>query len=152
MNPQIIKDRLAEIQENVRILKKLQKRKKEKFCATPELYKLAERCLQLAIECVIDVTNYLISQHGWTRPLYHAEGLFILAQHRVFPVSFARKIAGMVDFRNILVHRYLQIDRGIVYDNIRELSDFDEFEKYLLKYLARQEKASKKPSNRNKST
>jgi len=144
MNSQIIKDRLAEIQENVRILKKLQKRKKEKFCATPELYKLAERCLQLAIECVIDITNYLISQHGWTRPLYHAEGLFILAQHRVFPVSFARKIAGMVDFRNILVHRYLQIDRGIVYDNLRELNDFDEFESYLLKYLARQEKVGKK--------
>jgi len=58
----------------------------------------------------------------------------------------------MVDFRNILVHRYLQIERGIVYDNLHELSDFDEFEKYLLKYLARQEKAGKKPSNRNKST
>lgn len=150
MNPQIIKERLTEIQENVRILKKLQKRKREKFCATPELYKLAERCFQLAIECMIDITNYLISQHGWTRPLYHAEGLLILAQHRVFPVGFARKIAGMIDFRNILVHRYLQIDRGIVYDNLRELNDFEAFEKYLLKYLVRQEKIGKKAQAQSK--
>jgi uncharacterized protein YutE (UPF0331/DUF86 family) len=82
---------------------------------------------------VIDITNDLIPQHDWTRLIYHAEGLFILAQHRVFPVGFARKIAGMIDFRNTLGRRYLQIDRGIVYDNRRESKDFDEFEKYLLK-------------------
>jgi len=147
MNPQIIKDRLSEIQENVRILKKLRKRKKVEFCSTPELYKLAERCFQLAIECVIDIANYLIAQNSWPRPLYHAEGLLILAQHRIFPVKFARKIAGMVDFRNILVHRYLQINHEIVYKNLSELDDFQEFEMHLLKYLARHEKANK---NRDK--
>jgi uncharacterized protein YutE (UPF0331/DUF86 family) len=113
MNIQIIKDRLAEIRENTQILQKLRRRKKDEFCSTPELYKLAERCFQVAIECVIDIANYLIAQKNWTRPLYHAEALLTLAQHRVIPKRFVRRISGMVSFRNILVHRYLGIDRGL---------------------------------------
>lgn len=150
MNIQIIKDRLAEIRENTQILQKLRRRKKDEFCSTPELYKLAERCFQVAIECVIDIANYLISQNNWTRPLYHAEALHTLAQHRVIPKRFVRKISGMVGFRNILVHRYLGIDRELVYRNLRELNDFREFERHILQYLSRYEKARTKSPRRAK--
>jgi len=108
------------------------------------VYKLAERCFQVAIECVIDIANYLIAQNNWTRPLYHAEALLVLAQHRIFPMKFARRITGMINFRNILVHGYLRIDRAIVYENLKELHDFAEFEKYLLGYLSRHEKTRSK--------
>jgi uncharacterized protein YutE (UPF0331/DUF86 family) len=99
---------------------------------------------------VIDIANYLIAQNNWTRPLHHAEALHTLAQHRVIPKRFVRRISGMVSFRNILVHRYLGIDRELVYRNLRELKDFQEFERYILHYLSRYEKKRTKPPRRAK--
>jgi uncharacterized protein YutE (UPF0331/DUF86 family) len=53
---------------------------------------LAERCFQVAIECVIDIANYLIAQNNWKRPVFHADALFVLSQHRIFPKKFAKEI------------------------------------------------------------
>ncbi|MFQ5864025.1 MAG: HepT-like ribonuclease domain-containing protein [bacterium] len=44
-------------------------------------------------------------------------------------------MVGLVNFRNILVHAYLEIDRQIVYENLKHLDDFRQFMKYLTRYL-----------------
>lgn len=91
-------------------------------------------------ECVIDIANYLIAQNNVEATGFSRRCFVCPLTASNLSEKFAKKIVGMINFRNILVHGYLRIDREIVYENLRELEDFAEFEKYLLDYIARHEK------------
>ncbi|MBL7075024.1 DUF86 domain-containing protein [candidate division KSB1 bacterium] len=108
---------------------------KEEFCREPKTYKLAERCLQLCIECLIDICHYLISQSDWQKPVNNTEAILRLGEHGVIPMDFAERISGMVNFRNILIHAYLKIDENIVYEHLTTIEDFRVFQKHILEYL-----------------
>jgi len=141
INQKVITTRLAEISENLAILEEMKAVPLEKFIKQPKTYKLAERCFQLGIECVIDIAHYLLSQKGWEHPAGSTEAILQMARHRVFPLAFARSIAGMVNFRDILLHAYLKIDRRIVYEYLQRLEDLRTFQKHIMKFL--QKKAAK---------
>ncbi len=53
----------------------------------------------------------------------------------VLPSEFARKLAPIAGFRNILVHEYLGIDRNEVYSNLKKTSDLVKFAEYIRKWL-----------------
>jgi len=88
INANVIKSRLQEIHENTQILEELKIFSIEEFSQDPKKYKLAERCLQLSIECILDICHYLISQNNWERPIDNTDALFRLAQHKVRPEKF----------------------------------------------------------------
>jgi len=98
-------------------------------------YLLAERCLQLAIECLTDICFYVAGKNGWGKPNDSADGILLMGQKGVLDVEFAERIVGMANFRNILVHAYMNINRDIVYDHMQEIGDFYEFERQILQYL-----------------
>ncbi len=135
LNDRVIRDRLAEIDENVAILEELSGLSESEFCSDPKVYKLAERCFQLAIECILGIAHYLIAQNDWPRPQSNSEALIILAEQGVIPKDFATKIAPMINFRNILVHAYLGIDHHMVYQHLCRIGDFRTFQRHLLRYL-----------------
>lgn len=134
MNKEIILDRFKELEDNLAILEKLSRIKEGEFVGTPEKYKLAERCLQLAIECVLDVTHYILAQKNLPRA-EGGEAIIALGEHRIIPIEFAQKIKPMAGFRNILVHEYLKIDRNKVYEYTGKIEDFRKFERYILEFL-----------------
>jgi uncharacterized protein YutE (UPF0331/DUF86 family) len=89
---------------------------------------IVERKLQLAIQVCMDVANYLIGQLGIAAPEVPENVFQALGRESIIDKELAAHMAGMVRFRNILVHDYLEIDASIVYRNLsQELSDFDEF-------------------------
>ncbi|MCK4268157.1 MAG: DUF86 domain-containing protein [Actinomycetia bacterium] len=134
MNKEIIIDRLKEIDDNLAILEKLAKHSREKFIAQPEIYKLAERCLQLAVDSVLDISHYILAQQNWPRA-EGKEAIRSLGQYRVIPAEFAEQFSHVAGFRNILVHEYLKIDRNKVFDFLHNLQDFREFSRYVLGFL-----------------
>jgi uncharacterized protein YutE (UPF0331/DUF86 family) len=87
-----------------------------------------ERLLQIAVECMIDVCQLLVS--GWRLGLPAAEeDLFdkLEAAGHFTPETFntLRKMRGC---RNILVHEYGRVSDQIVFDTISSsLGDFDHF-------------------------
>ncbi|MEW6189856.1 MAG: DUF86 domain-containing protein [Actinomycetota bacterium] len=138
MNKEIILDRFKELEDNLAILEKLSKIEKEKFISSPETYKLAERCLQLSIECVLDVTHYILAQKNLPRA-EGGEAIIALGEHRIIPMEFTKEIRPMAGFRNILVHEYLKIDRKRVYEYTGKIEDFRKFERYILEFLEKTE-------------
>jgi len=135
INAQVIQDRLQEMDENLGLLAELKDIDQHKFRSEPKIYKLAERCLELSIECLLDICHYIIANNNWTRPRDNAEAIITLGEKEVIPLKFAKSIVGMANLRNILVHGYLKIDRTLLYENIQKLDDFREFQKYILAYL-----------------
>lgn len=132
----LIRELLSEMERNVQLLEELRALTREQFTAEPRHYLLAERCFQLAIQCVIDIGYYLAAQKSWQRPEDSRESLLTLGRQGVLPADFAQKIQGMANFRNVLVHAYLGINRELVYEYLSRLDDFRAFARHIEVYLA----------------
>lgn len=138
MSPEqaIVENLLAVMDENVTLLEPLKAVSREEFTANPRDYLFAERCFQLAIQCLVDVAFRLAADEGWPKPEDGAAALQLLGEKGVLPPDFVKKIGGIVAFRNILVHAYLHINRGIVHAKLAEIGDLREYQRHILAYLS----------------
>ncbi|MBT9584241.1 DUF86 domain-containing protein [bacterium] len=130
------RDLLEELEKNLRLLEDLKTLDCEEFLANPRHYLLAERCFQLAIQCVLDMGYTLASLRQWQRPGDGRDAIRLMGRQGVIPTDFAERIAPMANFRNILVHAYLGINRELVYRYLSQTDDFRAFIGYLETYLA----------------
>ena len=112
---ELVAAKLERLREYLKTLKAIQKYDVEQFKADVFVHATAERYLQLAIECLLDVGNHVISDRGLRKPDTYAEVFGILAENRVIPRKLYEEIEGMTAFRNILVHDYLRLDLDRVY-------------------------------------
>lgn len=135
INPDIIKERLQEIDENLKILAELKKLSKEKFKSDPKIFKLAERCLEVSIQALLDIAHHIIAANNMMRPRDNKDVLGIIAAQKIIPRDFAKRIEPMVGLRNILIHEYLKIDPERIYNHLQYLQDFRAFQKHILTYL-----------------
>ncbi len=134
-NPSIIKERLQEIDENLKILSKLKQLSKEKFTANPEIFKLAERCLEINIQALLDICHHIIAANNLIRPRDNKDVFEIIAAQKIIPRNFAKRIEPMVGLRNILVHEYIKINPKQIYQHLKRLEDFRTFQKHIIAFL-----------------
>jgi uncharacterized protein YutE (UPF0331/DUF86 family) len=92
---------------------------RDKFDAELSTQWMIEHGLQLAIECVLDVGNHLIAGEHLGTPQSYREIIELLGQRGILPPEFVSAVRGMPGFRNILVHDYLAVDPGIVWDMLQ---------------------------------
>jgi len=95
-----------------------------------------ERNLHLAIESALDIGEVIISAEDFEKPEDYRSVILILGKYKVIPRDFAERFAEAAKFRNILVHMYAEVDVELVYEILQNnLGDFDEFAKYIARYL-----------------
>ena len=131
-----IKERLLEIEANVRLLAELQSTPVEVFVGDPKTYKLAERCFQVAIECMIEVADHLIAERGWLRPETGREALLTLGREGVLPQEYTRRLVPMASLRKLILQGYPSLDRRVLHSHLSRLEDFTEFIGHIDAYLA----------------
>jgi len=84
----------------------------------------------------MDITNYIIARKNLHVPNEEENIFQVLAQNGIIEDSLAERMKGMVNFRNILVHEYMEIDNEIVHQHLNEnLKDFDSFARSIVDYL-----------------
>jgi uncharacterized protein YutE (UPF0331/DUF86 family) len=99
-----------------------------------------ERYLEVSLECCIDIGEMIISSLGLRKPETYKEVIGILGEEGILPEGFAGRFAEAAKFRNILVHMYAEVDVETVYKVLQNnLRDFDEFAKYIARYLEKVE-------------
>ena len=79
------------------------------------------------IEGCIDAAQHVCAAQGYGPPDDNASAVRILGQHGVLPSDLASEVAAAVGFRNLLVHRYAQIDDERVVDNLARLADIEAY-------------------------
>jgi len=100
----------------------------EKYGSDARSKAFVERYLNLAIEEVIDIANHLVSFHKWREPEGFRDLFTILYEKGVIPKKHLAAFQNMASFRNMLVHRYEQIDDELVFGIFRKkLHDFHIF-------------------------
>ncbi len=128
--------KLERLDEYLQHLKEIQKVNKKSFLQDYHFYGLAERYLQLTIEVLLDIGKLIILSQGFRRPENNQEIFEILREKKILSVAFTRRLDGISGFRNILVHDYEKIDRGLVYENLtKRLKDFMDFKKAIVIFL-----------------
>lgn len=135
VNPEIINERLKEIEENLVLLEELKSMALDKFLRDPKIFKLAERCLETSIQSILDICHHIIADNAWPRPKDNQEAIEILGRHEIIPADFAKTILPMAGLRNILVHEYTRIDPAIIYRHCQNIDDFRVFQKHIVKFL-----------------
>ena len=79
--------------------------------------------LQRAAELCIDMANHLIRKRKLGLPQDSRDSFTLLEQEGLIDAELARKLKGMVGFRNILVHEYRKLDLDIMVDVIENRVD-----------------------------
>jgi uncharacterized protein YutE (UPF0331/DUF86 family) len=97
-----------------------------------------ERYMQLAIEIVVEIGEMIIAGEGFEKPETYREVIDILGKKGVLEPGFAKKFAPAAGFRNILVHRYEEVDMEELYEHLqKDVQDFDIFARQISAYLSR---------------
>jgi len=122
-----IERRLDELSERLARLEPLKSKPRIEFDRDPYLRDIAERNLEIAIQCCIDICHRIISLENARKPADYYEAILLIGELGIIPPDFARKIAPMAGFRNILVHEYLVLDWDEVYRNLQHLTDLVQF-------------------------
>ena len=124
----VVFQRLAALRLNARRLASALAEGRERFVSDENLYLKAERCLQLAIQAMLDIGTHIIADQGLDRPAGYEDVVPELGRAGILPAELVERLAGSAGLRNILVHDYLAVDHGRMFDDLATgLVDFEEF-------------------------
>lgn len=136
LSPEVIRRRLQKVDEYLTILDGLRRYELSEFLANPERYGSAERFFQLAIEALLDVGSHVIAELELGTIETYGDIPRILAENEYVDPELAERWTRMIGFRNILVHEYLDVDRGIVYEVLQhQLGDLRALKQALSQFL-----------------
>jgi uncharacterized protein YutE (UPF0331/DUF86 family) len=128
MRTEIIRKKIAEIQESLETLRDNLPESLEEFgslgLVKDGMYKRVEFC----IEDVFDICAIINADLKLGIPRSDDDILEILVKKGIFDDEMKKRLKGMKGFRNIIVHRYAGIDDRLSYEFLSEkLVDFEEF-------------------------
>jgi len=132
----VIEGKFDIIKRNLEFLNEIKTLSLEQFLKSYRDIQAAKYSLLEIIEACIDIANYIISVKGFRRAEEYSEMFKVLEEEGMLGKKLANKLEDMARFRNLLVHRYGEIDNKRVLEIIRHnLKDIKEFEKEIEKFI-----------------
>jgi len=132
-----IHSKLEDLRKYANLLKGYREKGKDQLGSDLTLRGAVERYLHVAIECVLEIGEMMISKEGWRKPETYREVIETLGEKDVLPSKFAESFSRVAGLRNILVHRYADVDLDELYHHLQEdIEDFDEFARHVAQYLS----------------
>ncbi len=108
----------------------------EEVKSSPILTRVLERSYQLIVEAMIYIARHIVSVMGWGPCFSASEYIDKLSQHGAIPRELAENITKRIKLRNIIVHRYLEVDYDMLYRDTYKLIELArEFEKHIVEFL-----------------
>lgn len=126
---------MDELNERLSRLEPLRNKAREDFDEDAYLRDIVERNLEIAAQCCIDIGNRIISLEKAQKPRDYHETIIRMGELGVLPPDFARSLAPIAGFRNILVHEYLSVDWDEVYRQLQHLDELTRFAESIGRWL-----------------
>ncbi len=130
-----IERRLDELSERLARLEALRNRPRQDFDQDPFLRDIVERNLEISAQCCIDIGHRIIALENARKPADYFEAFLILGEAGILSMDFAKNIAPIAGFRNVLVHEYLKLDWELVFENLQKMDELAEFYGVIRKWL-----------------
>jgi uncharacterized protein YutE (UPF0331/DUF86 family) len=130
-----IERRLDELSERLARLEPLSELPRSQFDQDPYLRDIVERNLEVAAQCCIDIAHRIIALEGAQKPQDYREAILRMGEVGVVPPAFARSLAPLAGFRNVLVHEYVRLDWEIVYERLGSLEELARFARHVREWM-----------------
>ena len=90
------------------------------------------------VEACIDIANHIIAAKRFERAEEYARMFMVLAKNKIIPEELAEKLADMARFRNLLVHRYGELETERLVEIVKEdLNDIVEFVNKMKEFIGK---------------
>lgn len=109
-DPDVVDAKAASVERAFEVLDEIEAEGSEAFGEDLRTFFAAQRALQEAAEAALDVAGHLIAANGYRNAEDYADLFAVLAEEDVVAGDLAERLASMARFRNVLVHRYAEID------------------------------------------
>jgi len=133
-----IERRLDELNERLARLHPLQNKNRSEFDQDPYLRDIVERNLEVSIQCCLDICHRIIALEKARAPVDYYESILLMGELGVLPPDFARTLAPVAGFRNVLIHEYVHLDWDRVYHHLENLVDLERFSEAIRLWLGGQ--------------
>ena len=131
----VVRRHLAALRSALPILRRHAGVSPQALNADPERRWSVERGLQLCAQNALDIATHLVSTLGLDTSDY-ASAIDRLVEAEVLPAEFGARFRAVAGLRDILVHRYLDVDLEIVADAVnRHLEDFEVFARHVAHWI-----------------
>ena len=129
LNAEVVKTRIAYIEDSVRSLERFKGVSFEEFSGNRDNFRIAFYDLHRALEAVMDIGSHILSRIPGARPTSYKDISKILGRHGIIPQDFAsNQLMKMAGYRNRMVHFYSEISEMELHQIIQEeLQDFNVF-------------------------
>lgn len=132
----LIQAKIDIIEQNLEVLGTMRKMSLQDFENSYRDVLASKHALQESIEACLDIANYIISVFGYRRPEDYKDMFRVLMENHIIKKEFFEKLEKMAKFRNLLVHRYEDIETRKLYQILKkDLGDIRRFVKIILKFL-----------------
>jgi uncharacterized protein YutE (UPF0331/DUF86 family) len=128
LNIELIRHRAREIRENLNKIRVYVAQTDDEFFADERNLYTIMHLLLICIEAVGSICNHLLAKTAYKAPASYSECFEGLRELNILDESLQDNLIQMARFRNILVHRYWQVDSDQVLRYARKnLADFENY-------------------------
>ncbi len=135
VDAEIVDRRLREIGRRLGALRDVRSQGERPFLADPALQAPAERHLQLALQCAIDIALHILAADTDRTPEDYGTAFRELAAVGVLEEELADRLRLAAGLRNVLVHAYLDVDPARIWRHLDRLGDLEDFAHAVDSYL-----------------
>lgn len=129
---------LDELDSYMGEIKEIIPKKSAGYAGSAKTRRACERLLQISIESVINVCGILVKEMKLGTPSDEDDIFQKLMKEKIISARMLDTLKSMKGFRNILVHRYGDVDDALVFDFLKSnMADFSDFKKQVLTFLRR---------------
>ena len=127
-NINVIKKRMNQLATSLKKVERYKSISLEEFLKNDIIQDVVEYNLFIAINMMIDLATNIVVYNNIGNPETLGEAFAILYKEGYISKADSEKYRKMVGLRNILSHEYVNIDKNIIYDVIRNnLTDIKKF-------------------------
>ena len=115
--------RYSRFRKAVDFLKQLLSMDPDKIIEDYTLVSSLERNIQVVVEFIIDLSNYILSETTHEIPDTYKEIISRVSRVCSIEDSLTKEVKGIVGLRNIIVHLYADIDYDLVLSELKGIVD-----------------------------
>ena len=128
IDSELIEKKVDMIEEGLIYLRQARETKRDDLLASFEKLQAVKHTLQETVEACLDIANHMSAAKGLPRSETYSGMFLALGKGGLLPKDLAHNLAEMARFRNLLVHRYGDVNSTKVYEILQEsLTDVERF-------------------------
>lgn len=140
VDEEVFVDKLRHINQYTRDLKQMRGMSKQEYVEDMVMQRAVERTLMNLVQACIDLAQHVRSTEELSPSGTGKAEIQALGEADIISVETQKKLEEAVGFRNVLAHRYGDVDHEIVYDVLHDdLHWFERFQRELAQWFQQYE-------------